>query len=158
MARESFCSCRSLSSKVMPRTLRLLANVPATILPKKKTTGQTTSKEEGISPPSLPPRHPHVSPYWVPASPTSVRHRCWIIFQYNSIWYIVILPADTTSLPHDSHPRLISLLRTPSLRQPSTQFLPPALTTQLPLSLLRRQTMLYQLSMSIQRWRWDLHL
>ena len=85
MARESFCSCRSLSSKVIPRTIRLLENLPATILPKKKTTGQTTSKEEGRSPPSLPPRHPHVSPYWVPASPTSVRHRCWIIFQYNII-------------------------------------------------------------------------
>ena len=85
MFRESFCSCRSLSSKVMPGTLRLLANVPATILPKKKTTGQTTSKEEGRSPPSLPPRHPHVSPYWVPASPTSVRHRCWILFQWVKI-------------------------------------------------------------------------
>ena len=80
LARGSFCTCQSLSSKVIPRTIRLLENLPATILPKKKSTGQTTSKEEGRSPPSLPPRHPHVSPYWVPASPTPVRHRCWILF------------------------------------------------------------------------------
>ena len=82
MARGSFWTRRSLSSKVILRAIRLLENFPAKILPKKKTTGQTTSKEEGRSPPSLPPRHPHVSPYWVPASPTSVRHRCWILFQW----------------------------------------------------------------------------
>ena len=92
LARGSFCSCQSLSSKVIPRTIRLLENLPATILPKKKSTGQTTSKEEGRSPPSLPPRHPHVSPYWVPASPTSVRHRCWILFQKGDDYFCQQIP------------------------------------------------------------------
>ena len=92
LARGSFCSCQSLSSKVIPRTIRLLENLPATILPKKKSTGQTTSKEEGRSPPSLPPRRPHVSPYWVPASPTSVRHRCWIFFQKGDDYFCQQIP------------------------------------------------------------------
>ena len=92
MARGSFWTRRSLSSKVISKKNQLLENLLATLLPKKKTTGQTTSKEEGVSPPSLPPRHPHFSPYWVPASPTSVRHRCWILFQKGDDYFCQQIP------------------------------------------------------------------